>query len=111
MKKILVLATALVVARALFESATLGGGTTGKSCKTCHDGGKGLGGDMFDRKQYTIMGMKKSSLEEVINICIENPLGGKAIDPKGEEMQSLVAYMRTLVSGQDKKKRKKIEGC
>lgn len=82
----------------LFESPTLGGGTTGKSCKSCHDDGKGLGNDLFDRKQLTIMGMDKDSLAEVVNVCIERPLGGKAIDPQGEEMQDLTAYMKTLVA-------------
>ena len=37
----------------LFESPTLGGGTSGKSCLTCHAGGKGLGSDLFERKEYT----------------------------------------------------------
>lgn len=83
--------------RALFESPTLGGGTTGKSCKSCHMGGQGLGADLFDRKQLTIMGMDKDSLADVVNVCIENPLGGKAIDTQGEDMQDLLGYMKTLV--------------
>ena len=124
-EKMFILATALVMAgtlslayaadadkgKALFESPTLGGGTTGKSCSTCHPGGKGLGGDLFDRKKLAIMDMDKDSVEEVVNVCIENPLGGTAIDPQGEEMQDLIAYMKTLVSKQEKKKQKKFEGC
>jgi len=88
--------------KALFESPTLGGGTTGKSCKSCHPGGKNLGGDLFDRKD---------SLAAMVNTCIEKPLGGTAIDPKGEEMQDLLAYMKTLVAGPGKTKPKKVEGC
>ena len=84
--------------KALFENPALGGGTTGKSCMTCHEGGQGLGNDLFERTEFTIMGKKKMSLEEVINVCIENPLGGKAIDPQGEEMIDLMAYMKTLVT-------------
>ncbi len=96
----------------LFASPTLGGGTSGKSCLTCHAEGKGLGSDLFDRKEYTIMGMKKASLEEVINVCIETPLEGKAIDPKGGEMQDLMAYIKTLLSKPAKvKKTKQVEGC
>lgn len=112
MKKMISLAIALVMAgglslahaadpekgKALFENPTLGGGTKGKSCKSCHAGGKNLGGDLFERKQHSIMGADKDSLAEVINVCIEKPLGGKAIDPKGEEMQDLIAYMQTLVA-------------
>jgi cytochrome c peroxidase len=111
MKKLFVLATAVVMAgglplayaanidkgKALFESPSLGGGTTGKSCKTCHNGGNNLGSDLFERKQFTIMGMDKKSLADVINICIEKPLGGVAIDPDAEEMQDLIAYMKTLI--------------
>lgn len=80
----------------LFEDPTLGGGTTGKSCKSCHEGGMGLGKDLFNRKHYSIMGMEKSSIEGVVNACIEIPLGGKPIDPKGKDMQDLLAYMRTI---------------
>jgi cytochrome c2 len=84
--------------KALFESPKLGGGTTGKSCKTCHNGGEGLDKDLLATNQFTIMGKTKNSLAEVINVCIENPLGGKAIDPEGEEMQDLIAYIKTLVA-------------
>ncbi|MCL7488469.1 MAG: hypothetical protein M8357_09895 [Desulfobulbaceae bacterium] len=111
-EKMFILATTLVMAgtlslayaadadkgKALFESPTFAGGTTGKSCVTCHPGGKGLGSDLFDRKKLTIMGMEKDSVEEVVNVCIENPLGGTAIDPQGEEMQDLIAYLKTLVA-------------
>ena len=110
MKKMFVLATAMVMAgglslgyaadidkgRALFESPSLGGGTTGKSCKTCHSGGENLGSDLFEREQFKIMGMGRKNLAEVINVCIENPLGGTAIDPQGQEMNDLIAYMKTL---------------
>jgi len=81
----------------LFNSPTLGGGTSGMSCMSCHDGGEGLGNDLFDRSEYTIMGMKKASLAEVVNVCIENPLEGEAIDPQGDDMQNLIAYMKTLL--------------
>lgn len=116
MKKTLVLVTALMMAgsltlayaanvdkgRALFESPTLGGGTTGKSCATCHQGGSNLSSDLAERK----------NLADFVNTCIESPLGGKAIAVDGEEMQDLIAYMKSLVAKPAKKKAaKKIEGC
>ncbi len=125
-EKMFILATALVMAgtlsltyaadidkgKALFESPTLGGGTSGKSCQTCHPDGKGLGNDLFDRQNLTIMSMNKNSIEEVVNVCIENPMKGSALDPEGEEMQDLIAYMETLVDKKGTKKtRRKIEGC
>jgi cytochrome c len=48
------------------------------------------------------MGMGKNRVEEVVNVCIENPLGGSAIDTEGEEMQDLVAYLKTLVAKKEK---------
>ncbi|MBU0676382.1 MAG: hypothetical protein KJ950_17240 [Proteobacteria bacterium] len=112
MKKMFVLAMAMAMAmagglsfayaanidkgKALFESPSLGGGTTGKTCKTCHPGGENLGSDLFERGHFTIMGMGKKNLAEVINVCIEKPLGGTAIDPQGQEMKDLIAYMKTL---------------
>jgi cytochrome c peroxidase len=124
MKKALVLVAALMMTgslvyaasadkgKALFESPTLGGGTTGKSCNTCHEDGKGLGSDLFERRQFTIMKMDKLTLADVINVCIEKPMGGAAIDPQGQEMQDVMAYMETLIKKPAPKKvRKAIEGC
>ncbi|OQX19837.1 MAG: hypothetical protein BWK76_03275 [Desulfobulbaceae bacterium A2] len=126
MKKTLILATSLIITggltlayaanvdkgKALFESSSLGGGTTGKSCITCHEGGKNLGSDLFDRKKFSIMEMDKKTLAEVINVCIEKPLGGIAIDIHGQEMEDMIAYMKTLVTKPvTKKVPKKVEGC
>ena len=86
----------------LFESPTLGGGTTGKTCATCHPGGKNLSSKLFSGS--------RDSLAEMVNTCIEKPLGGQAIDPAGSDMTDLVAYMETLVKGK-KPSRKNVEGC
>lgn len=116
MKKTLILAAALLVAgsltlshaastdkgKALFESPTLGGGTTGKSCVTCHEGGKNFSPGLAENK----------GLAAMVNMCIEKPLGGTAIDPEGQEMQDLIIYMKALVAKPAKTKAsKKIEGC
>ena len=89
--------------KVLFESAALGGATTGKSCATCHDGGKGLGSNLFERKHFTIMGMDRNSLADVVNVCIEEPMGGTGLDPRGEEMNNLIAYIKTVVTQPAKK--------
>jgi len=44
------------------------------------------------------MGMEKNSVEEIVNVCIEKPLGGVAIDPAGAELFDFIAYMKTLVA-------------
>ncbi|MEK6527933.1 MAG: hypothetical protein AAB089_00960 [Nitrospirota bacterium] len=81
--------------KALFHDPKLGGGTTGKSCNSCHPGGKGLE-KAGSKKEFNFMGMKQNSLEEVVNLCIIEPLKGKAIDPKGADMANIVAYIKSL---------------
>ena len=80
----------------LFEDPSLGGGTTGKSCAKCHPGGRGIAKGVFTRERFIILGISKSSIEEVVNVCIERALGGKAIDPEGQDMKDIVAYMKKL---------------
>ena len=87
----------------LFEQPGFSGGITGTSCMTCHEGGKGLGRDLFQRKDFTTMGVKTKSLADVVNVCIENPLEGVGLDPQGEDMKYLLAYIQTLVSHPAKK--------
>jgi cytochrome c len=79
--------------KALFNDAKLG--TSGKTCNSCHNEGKGLD-KSGEKKEISLMGKKYTSLEDAINFCIENPLKGKALDPKSQEMQDLVAYIKSL---------------
>lgn len=113
MKKTLILAASLFLVcgvvgaygasaekgKALFENPRLGGGTTGNSCRTCHDGGKGLSSGLFQPGT----GGEQKNLPGIVNSCIENTLGGSPIDPQGEEMQDLIAYIKTLVGGPGEK--------
>ena len=69
----------------LFKNPKLGGGTVGNSCNSCHPDGKGLD-KAADRKD----------LVKMVNLCIENALKGKAIDPKSEDIANLVAYLKSL---------------
>jgi len=87
----------------LFEQSTLGGGTTGKSCLSCHEGSRGLGSDLFQRKDFTAKGVSSKSLADVVNACIEKPMEGVGLDPQGEDMKNLLAYMKTLISQPAKK--------
>ncbi|BCB95581.1 hypothetical protein JZK55_05030 [Dissulfurispira thermophila] len=104
--------------KALFNDPKLGGGTSGKSCNSCHPDGKGLTGG---KKEYVTPapgGKKKihKNLEGAVNWCIEMALKGKAIDPKGGDMANLVAYINSLkgempMKKEMPKKKKAIEGC
>lgn len=92
--------------KALFNDPNLGGATSGKSCNSCHPDGKGL---MGGKKEYVTPapgGKKKThkTLEEAVNWCIEMALKGKAIDPKGEDMANIVAYINSLKSEMPMKK-------
>ena len=79
----------------LFNDPTLGGSTNSKSCNTCHPGGQRL--EKAGSKQFTTFMRKKiTSLEEVINTCITTPLKGKALAVDSQEMQDIVAYIKTL---------------
>ena len=75
----------------LFSSQELG--TNGRSCATCHPGGKGL---------EKAGGYTEGELAEIVNQCIKKPLQGKGLDLGSGEMRSLVAYIKTLSSGEQK---------
>lgn len=95
--------------KALFNDPKLGGATAGKSCNSCHKDGSGI-----DVSKKEFMGGKAKNLEEATNMCITTFMKGKAIDPKGDDMANIVAYMKSLkgkaAEGAPKKK-KAIEGC
>jgi len=79
--------------KALFNDVKLG--TSGKTCNSCHNEGKGLD-KSGEKKEMMVMGKKYTTLEDAINFCIEKPLKGKTLDPKSQEMQDLVAYIKSL---------------
>ena len=79
----------------LYNDPTLGGSTNPKSCNTCHAGGRGL--QQAGTKKYSsLMGLRATSLEAVVNICIERPLGGKPLAHDSQEMQDIVAYIKSF---------------
>lgn len=81
----------------LFESPDLGGGTSGKSCLTCHEHGRNFSPETMSKKQYLVMSNPVVSLTEVINFCIEVALRGEAIAENGEEMNDLIAYLSVFI--------------
>jgi cytochrome c len=81
--------------KALFDNPKAFAGTAGKSCATCHPDGKGLRGTAEENKWTTPAG-PAITLEMAINLCIVNANKGRAIDPKSQEMQDLIAYIKSL---------------
>jgi len=99
--------------KALFNDTKLSGGTSGKSCNSCHPGGKGLEG-VGDKKEWQTPGGKHKTLEEAVNTCITMALKGKALDAKSQDMANIIAYMKTIKAkpaAEKPAKKKKIEGC
>lgn len=81
--------------RELFMDERFSSRKVSRSCNSCHPNGKGLekaGG----KDEFNIMGQRQGSLEDAVNFCIEKGLKGKAIDPNGQEMKDIVAYIRSL---------------
>jgi cytochrome c5 len=113
---VLLLGASMVIAagdvdkgKSLFNDPSLGDGTAGRSCNTCHPGGKGLEGVGLKKEWKTPGGMHKT-IEEAVNTCIVMALKGKPLDVRSEQMQALVSYLKSL-KPVGKAKRKMIEGC
>jgi len=71
--------------RQLFESTQLG--SNGKSCSVCHPGGKGL---------EEISAYDDPTLKEMINFCIRDALKGTMLDLQSQELEAMLAYLRTF---------------
>lgn len=69
----------------LFESTKLG--TNGKSCATCHAGGK-----RFAEVAETPDG----ELAEYVNSCIEAMLAGKPLPAGSDDLRALVRHVRAV---------------
>ena len=81
--------------RVLFNDPTAFGGTSGKSCGTCHPNGQGLE-KAAAMKEWRNPAGKWMSLQDAINVCIVMANKGKALDPKSDQMRDLVAYIKSL---------------
>jgi cytochrome c553 len=87
--------TLLVLAgEQLFKSPALG--TVGKSCASCHGEGEDLKGAADGYPKFSDLAGKEITLIEMNNICIENALKGKPLDPRSDGAQALAAYVRSL---------------
>jgi cytochrome c peroxidase len=98
--------------KALFNDPKLGGGTSGKSCNTCHPDGKGLEA-VASKKEWKTPGGEFKTLEEAVNICITMALKGTALDVKSEQMKDLVSYLNSLKpkAAEKTRKNKSAAGC
>jgi len=89
--------------KALFNDPKLG--TNNATCGQCHPDGKGLEkAGATGKTQWKTPGGVQKTLEEAINVCITMALKGKALDNKSQQMQDLVAYIKSLGSKAHMKK-------
>ena len=77
--------------KTLFNASELG--TNGKSCNTCHPGGKDIDGS---KGTFNILGEQLNSREDAVNFCIENAMDGKPLKSSSEDMKNIVSYIKTL---------------
>jgi cytochrome c peroxidase len=82
----------------LFSDPALG--SNGKSCNTCHPGGKGL------ESAGT-----REDITDVVNGCITQLLKGKALDPSSGEMKSVILYLKSLGAKRTSTDRAPARGC
>ncbi|MBI5741498.1 MAG: hypothetical protein HZA16_12390 [Nitrospirae bacterium] len=82
-----------VKGKAFFNDTKAFAGTS--ACNYCHTNGKGLE-NAADKKEFKAMGKPRKGLEEMVNSCIANSSKGKAVDPKSEQMQNTIAYIKSL---------------
>ena len=86
--------------RRLYRDPTLGKGVSGKCCFTCHEQGRDLGADLDQRINFNVMGIVMQGVAEVVNFCIEVALRGEGLEPQGQEMVDLTAYLVWLGKNQ-----------
>src|SRR3990172_2202459 len=96
--------------KAMFNDPKFSGGTSGKSCSTCHPDGKGLEG-VAGKKEWKNPGGTFKSLEEAVNVCIEMALKGKALDVKSDQMKDMISYLKSLKAKSDEAPKKKPAVC
>ena len=84
--------------KALFKDSNLG--TNGKSCNSCHPGGKNIDGS---KETFSIMDSEQDSLEDAVNFCIKMALSGKPLKKDSKQMEDMVSYLKTL-KGKNKAK-------
>lgn len=67
-------------------------GTNGKSCATCHPGGKGLEG-VSAKSSWSAGGASFDTMEGAINACVKGALEGPSLSEKSFPTQSLALYL------------------
>lgn len=93
--------------KALWGDASLG--TTDQSCASCHADPAELAGVAHKYPKYHKMAKKVITLDQIVNLCIVNPMKGKALAWDDQRMADLVAFMAMIAPGKEMPKEPKTE--
>ena len=74
----------------LFHSTGLG--TNGKSCDSCHPGGRGLEG-VSAKSSWSAGGADFDSMEGAINACVKGALKGPSLSENSYQTKALALYL------------------
>ncbi len=88
-------AAVLAEGAALWSDASLG--RSGLSCATCHPKGKDLHAAPYPK--YIAMADDVVTLDQMINFCMKNPMGGDYLKWNSREMTALAAYVSAHSGG------------
>ncbi len=81
--------------KAHFNDPEFAGGTSGKSCASCHPDGEGMD-KAAAKKEWKDEEGNVMTLEDVINQCITTALEGESLDKKSKEMKDIVSYIKSF---------------
>jgi len=84
----------LAEGKALFAEAGLG--TNEKSCASCHQDGADLAGKAAEYPKVIEMLQREASVEDVVNLCVVQAMGGTELEVEGGKMQAIKAYLESL---------------
>ena len=91
----------------LFNNSKLSGSSFGVSCNTCHPQGKGLEHSCsVGKTTWSSCAGERNSLEDSIKTCILVANKGQPIELKSQEMNDLIAYIKSLAKKTKKKQPK-----
>jgi len=85
--------------KALWNDTSLG--TNGKSCAACHTEPAKLAGVTHTFPKYQPMAKKVITIDQMINMCIVNPMKGKALAWDDQRLADIAAYMATMAPGKE----------
>jgi cytochrome c len=93
--------------KALWSDASLG--TAGQSCASCHSDPAELAGIVHKYPKYQKMAKKVITLDQMVNLCIVNPMEGTALAWDDQRMADIVTFISMMPKTKIKMKEPKPE--